>query len=117
MEKRREQLLARMTVARASPGFSPSDAAFEQNLHAYRAVTRELDKFDSRGAAARRTTDARVFENLGVATQETQETRRREAGERPSAAAGIGPRPDVGNAPRRPGAGQARPAGPPDGSR
>ena len=66
MEQRRGQLLARMTVARASAGFDPSDPAFQADLQAYRGVTRELDKFDAKGAAARRSADARVFENLGI---------------------------------------------------
>ena len=70
MEKRREQLLERMTLARASPGFSASDPKFREDLQAYRAVTRELDKFDPKGAAARRRADERVFENLGITDQD-----------------------------------------------
>jgi Domain of unknown function (DUF4124) len=66
MEQRREQLLSRMTVARASAGFSPSDPAFRADVEAYRNVTRELDKFDPKGASARRRADARVLENLGI---------------------------------------------------
>jgi hypothetical protein len=66
MEQRREQLLARMTLARASAGFDPANPKFEADLQAYRNVTRELDKFDPRGAVARRRADARVFENLGI---------------------------------------------------
>jgi len=66
MEQRREQLLSRMTVARASAGFDPAAPSFKADLQAYQAVTRELDKFDPKGAAARRRADARVFENLGV---------------------------------------------------
>ncbi|KPK03754.1 MAG: hypothetical protein AMJ64_15035, partial [Betaproteobacteria bacterium SG8_39] len=66
MAQRREQLLSRMTLARASAGFDSADPAFKADLQAYRAVTRELDKFDPKGAAARRRTDARVFDNLGI---------------------------------------------------
>jgi hypothetical protein len=66
MEQRREQLLSRMTVARASAGFDPADPGFKADLQAYRAVTSELDKFDPNGATARRRTDARVFDNLGI---------------------------------------------------
>jgi hypothetical protein len=66
MEQRREQLLARMTIARASAGFEPANPSFQADLQAYRNVTRELDKFDPRGAAARREADVRVFENLGI---------------------------------------------------
>lgn len=108
MEKRREQLLARMTVARALPGFSPTDPAFQQDLQAYRAVTRELDKFDSKGAAARRSADATAFESLGIVPQETRVAREAppRAGERPTA----GPV-------TRPGTGQPRPVDRPDGSR
>jgi len=73
MEQRRGQLLARMTVARASAGFDPSDPSFQADLRAYRGVTRELDKFDAKGAAARRSADARVFENLGIVTGVTGE--------------------------------------------
>jgi len=69
MEQRREQLLSRMTVARASAGFTPSNPAFRADLEAYRNVTRELDKFDPKGASARRKSDARVFENLGIEPQ------------------------------------------------
>lgn len=69
MEQRREQLLSRITVARASAGFSPTDPAFRADLEAYRNVTRELDKFDPKGAAARSKADARVFENLGIEPQ------------------------------------------------
>lgn len=69
MEQKREQLLSRMTVARASAGFTPSDPAFRADLEAYRNVTRELDKFDPKGASARRKADARVFENLGIELQ------------------------------------------------
>lgn len=68
MEQRRQQLLSRMTVARASAGFDPAEPGFKADLQAYQAVTRELDKFDPRGAAARRRADARVFENLGIET-------------------------------------------------
>jgi hypothetical protein len=68
MEQRREQLLSRMTVARASAGFDPGAPGFKADLQAYQSVTRELDKFDPRGAAARRKADARVFENLGIET-------------------------------------------------
>ncbi|MEJ2175812.1 MAG: hypothetical protein P8Y76_13135 [bacterium] len=64
MEQRREQLLSRMTVARASAGFDPADPAFKADVQAYRAVTRELDKFDPKGAAARRKSDAQLFQNL-----------------------------------------------------
>lgn len=113
MEKRREQLLARMTVARASSGFKPSDAAFQQDLQAYRAVSRELDKFDLKGATARRAADARVFENLGVATQEAQETRAPVAGERPPPAAGPGFRSGAATTPVAPGAPPSRSAGQP----
>lgn len=114
MEKRREQLLARMTVARASSGFSPSDRAFQQDLQAYRAVTRELDKFDPKGATARRTVDARVFENLGVATQET---RTGAAGEQPSVSA-DGARAPTGELPSRSADQlQPRPRDRPDGPR
>jgi len=66
MEQRRKQLLSRMTVARASAGFDPSDPGFKADLQAYQTVTRELDKFDPKGAGARRRADARVFENLGI---------------------------------------------------
>jgi|GEM_PF-1180747 len=69
MEQRRQQLLSRMTVAHASAGFDPADPAFTADLQAYRAVTRELDKFDPKGAAVRRTADARAFANLGVEPQ------------------------------------------------
>lgn len=111
MESRRAQLLNRMTVARASPGFSPTDAAFQQDLQAYRSVTRELDKFDSTGAAARHAADARVFENLGVATLET---RTRAAGEPPPPAAGPGFRSGAETTPQAPGAPPGgRSAGPP----
>jgi len=66
MEQRRAQLLARMTLARASAGFDPSNPTFQADLQAYRAVTRELDKFDPQGAAGRRKADTGVFENLGI---------------------------------------------------
>jgi hypothetical protein len=66
MEQRREQLLARMTLARASAGFDPATPTFQADLQAYRTVSRELDKFDPRGTAARRRADASVFENLGI---------------------------------------------------
>ncbi len=69
MEQRRAQLLSRMTLARASAGFDPEDAAFKADLQAYRAVTRELDKFDPKGASLRRRADTRAFENLGVEPQ------------------------------------------------
>jgi hypothetical protein len=69
MEQRRDQLLSRMTVARASAGFSPNNPAFRADVEAYRNVTRELDKFDPKGAAARRRADARVLENLGIEPQ------------------------------------------------
>ena len=52
MEQRREQLLSRMTVARASAGFDPAAPGFKADLQAYQSVTRELDKFDPQGAAA-----------------------------------------------------------------
>jgi hypothetical protein len=71
MEKRREQLRTRMTVARASAGFNLSDPAFQADLQAYRAVSRELDKFDSKGAVTRRAADATVFEDLGVESRAT----------------------------------------------
>jgi hypothetical protein len=73
MEQRREQLLSRMTVARASAGFNPSDPSFRADVEAYRNVTRELDKFDPKGASARRRADARVLENLGIEPQEPAE--------------------------------------------
>ncbi len=88
MEQRREQLLSRMTVARASAGFDPEDAAFKADLQAYRAVTRELDKFDPKGASLRRRADARAFENLGVAPQAE--------GARPAVAGAPPPRPASG---------------------
>lgn len=71
MERRREQLRSRMTVARASAGFDLSAPAFQADLQAYRAVSRELDKFDSKGAAARRTADAVVFQDLGLESRAT----------------------------------------------
>jgi hypothetical protein len=97
MEQRREQLLSRMTVARASAGFDPADPAFKADVQAYRAVTRELDKFDPKGAAARRKSDAQLFQNLGIET---------EAGaERPTAGGALQPvRP-----PRTRGAGAPQP--------
>ena len=73
MEQRREQLLSRITVARASAGFSPTDPGFRADLEAYRNVTRELDKFDPKGAGARRRADSRVFENLGIEPQSPAE--------------------------------------------
>lgn len=74
MEQRREQLLSRMTVARASAGFTPSNPAFRADVEAYRNVTRELDKFDPKGASARRRSDARVLENLGIEPQSATES-------------------------------------------
>jgi len=87
MERRRAQLLERMTLARASPGFSAADPKFQEDLQAYRGVTRELDKFDPRGAAVRRRADERVFENLGVA----DEGARRVVGAPPGVDAGTAP--------------------------
>ncbi|MCG6951518.1 MAG: hypothetical protein LJE90_04040 [Betaproteobacteria bacterium] len=101
MEQRREQLLSRMTVARASAGFAPTNPAFRADLEAYRNVTRELDKFDPKGASARRKSDARVFENLGIEPQSATE---------PPApgSPGAPPRPDT--------AGQFGSAGPTEGA-
>ena len=72
MAQRREQLMQRMTVARASAGFDPGDPNFKADLQAYRAVTRELDKFDPRGAAARNRADAQAFEKLGIAPEASE---------------------------------------------
>lgn len=91
MAQRREQLLSRMTLARASAGFDSADPAFKADLQAYRAVTRELDKFDPKGAAARRRTDARVFDNLGI---EPEALAARPGGERArESARGVVPSP------------------------
>ena len=93
MEQRREQLLSRMTVARASAGFDPGNPAFKADVQAYRAVTRELDKFDPKGAAARRKSDAQVFQNLGIET-DTRTERSTAGGEvqpvQPPPAPGLG---------------------------
>ena len=93
MEQRRGQLLTRMTVARASAGFDPAAPGFKADLQAYQALTRELDKFDPKGAAARRRADARVFENLGIAPQ--VEGARQAAGAAPQAEStrGVAPPP------------------------
>lgn len=113
MEQRREQLLSRMTVARASAGFDAADQAFQADLQAYRAVTRELDKFDPKGAAARRTTDARAFANLGVEPQAAEGAAPAGEGSAPQAESARGaeppPRPESRNAEERPPS--ARPAG------
>lgn len=107
MEQRREQLLSRMTVARASAGFSPTNPAFRADLEAYRNVTRELDKFDPKGAGARRKADASLFENLGIERESAAE--RPASGEptappRPGSAAQFGSEgPTEGAAPAAPG--------------
>jgi len=105
MEQRREQLLSRMTVARASTGFDPEGAAFKADLQAYRAVTRELDKFDPKGAPLRRRADARAFENLGIAPQ--VEGARQAAGAAPQAEPARGAAPAPPPRPAASGEGQA----------